>query len=127
MRPSETKEGRADERRVATYLNRWIDRYLSEHRLVLARTQDPLPSLWLSVEKNFSRTTKALVGIDISPHLFRAAGVSTAAMYAGDIPHLGSALLHHTDPSVTEEHYNRATGLSAAQSFGALIRKLRAP
>ena len=133
---SETKEGRADERPIVAYLSRWIDRYLSEHRPVLARTQDPPPSLWLSsndgkplsysaVEKIFSRTTKALVGIDINPHLFRTAGVSTAAMYAGDRPHLGSALLHHTDPSVAEEHYNRAAGLSAAKSYGDLIRSLR--
>jgi site-specific recombinase XerD len=117
-------------------LNKWIDQYLSQHRPILARIPDPPPSLWLSsndgkpltysaVEKIFSRTTLALVGVDVSPHLFRTAAASTAAIYAGDTPYLGSALLHHTDPTVAEEHYNRATGSSAAKSYAALIRSLR--
>jgi integrase len=133
---SETKEGRADERPIVAYLNKWIDQYLSQHRPILARIPDPPPSLWLSsndgkpltysaVEKIFSRTTLALVGVDVSPHLFRTAAASTAAIYAGDTPYLGSALLHHTDPTVAEEHYNRATGSSAAKSYAALIRSLR--
>jgi integrase len=133
---SETKEGRADERPIASYLHRRIDRYLNEYRPVLARTQDLPNSLWLSsndgkplsqsaVGRIISRTTLALVGVDVSPHLFRTAGVSTAAVYAGDTPHLCSALLHHIDPAVAEEHYNRATALSAAQSYAALISSLR--
>ena len=59
------------------------------------------------------------------PHLFRTAAASTAAVYAGNTPHLGSALLHHTDPAVTEKHYNRANTLSAAQAYAALIRAIR--
>ena len=133
---SETKEKRADERPVVSYLHHWVDRYLAVHRRVLARNQDAWALLWLSsndgkpmtynaVGRVISQTSLAMVGVDVSPHLFRTAGVSTAATYAGDMPHLGSALLHHTDPSVAEEHYNRATGLSAAQSYAALIRSLQ--
>ena len=33
------------------------------------------------------------VGVDVSPHLFRTAAVSTGAMLAGELPHLGNALL----------------------------------
>jgi hypothetical protein len=72
-----------------------------------------------------SKTTLAAVGIKVSPHLFRTAGVSTAAVYAGNNPHLGSALLHHRDPKIREKHYNRASSLSATQSYGALVRALR--
>jgi integrase len=133
---SETKEKRADERPVDTGLALWIDRYLKIHRPVLARTDDPPTALWLSsndggamsysgVERAISATTLATVGINVSPHLFRTAAASTAAVYAGNTPHLASALLHHTDPAVTEEHYNRASALSAAQAYAALIRAIR--
>ena len=131
---SETKEGRPDERPVLDFLKPWIDRYLSIHRPTLARND--ASALWLSsndgramtylaVEDVISRTTLAMVGVNVSPHLFRTAGASTAAVYAGNHPHLASALLHHTDPRVTEEHYNRATSTSAALSYAALIKEYR--
>jgi integrase len=132
----ETKESRPDERPVGTCLTTWVDRYLNIYRPVLARTDGAPASLWLSsndgggmsysgVERAISATTLATVGINVSPHLFRTAAASTAAVYAGNTPHLASALLHHTDPAVAEEHYNRATTLSAAQAYAALIRAIR--
>jgi hypothetical protein len=115
----------------------WVDRYLQIHRSVLARKLGASSALWLSsnngkaltylgVEGVISKTTLATIGIDVSPHLFRSAGATTAAIYAGNNPHLGSALLHHRDPTITKEHYNRASSLSATQSYGALVRTLRA-
>jgi integrase len=67
----------------------------------------------------------ATVGVNVSPHLFRTAAASTAAVYAGNTPHLASALLNHSDPAVTEEHYNRASTLSAALAYAALIRAIQ--
>ncbi len=72
-----------------------------------------------------SKITLEAVGVDVSPHLFRTAAASTAAVYGGNVPHLASALLNHTDPRVTEDHYNRATSMSAAQSCAALIKEYR--
>ena len=134
--PSETKEKRADGRILDPRLIPRIDRYLEVHRPVLARRIEASNALWLSsnngrplticgVEDTISKTTLAAVGIKVSPHLFRTAAVSTAAVYAGNNPHLGSALLHHRDPTVRERHYNRASSLSATQSYGALVRALR--
>ena len=128
---SETKERRADERPVPDFLTEWIDRYVRDYRPVLARTNDAATAMWLSsnggqplvyptVERIISRTTLATVGVDVSPHLFRAAAASTAAIHAGRTPHLASALLHHTDPAVTEEHYNRASSMSGAQTYAAI-------
>jgi site-specific recombinase XerD len=133
---SETKEKRSDEREVDHCLTSWIERYLSIHRPVLAASSDPQTALWLSsndgnavtylaVERIVSVTTMETIGVDISPHLFRAAGATSCAVWSGDQPHLGSALLHHVDPAITREHYNRATSLSANQSFIALIKSLR--
>ena len=133
---SETKEKRADERPVDPCLLPWIDRYLKIHRPVLARTESAPAALWLSsndghamtydaIERVFKQTTLKLTGVDVSPHLVRAVGASTVAVHAGDNPHLASALLHHTDPRVTDEHYNRATSVSAAQDYSALVAKLQ--
>jgi site-specific recombinase XerD len=131
---SETKEKRADERPVDELLTPIIDCYLSQHRPVLARTNNPPPALWLSsrsgmpmkagnVRGVISATTLATVGVDVSPHLFRTCAASTAAILGGASPHLGSALLHHTDSRVTIEHYNRASSLSAAESFRQIVRQ----
>ena len=133
---SETKEKRLDERQVDDCLEPWIERYLAIHRPVLARSDDAQTALWLSSndgnamtylagERIISTTTEETVGINVSPHLFRAAGVSSCAVWAGDRPHLGSALLNHTHPATAQEHYNHATSLSANQSFVALIKSMR--
>ena len=133
---SDTKEKRPDERLLDPTLIPWVDRYLRIHRPILARTDDASACLWLSsndgsamtysaVEKVIKETTLATVGVDVSPHLFRTSGVSTCAVHAGDQPYLGSALMHHTDPAVAEEHYNRALCASAAQKFADLIMTLR--
>jgi integrase len=101
---------------------------------VLARSTDPAPALWLSkndgkpltdkeVSRIIGRCTLSTTGVKVSAHLFRTSAVSTAAVYGGNNPHLASALLHHTDPSLTDEHYNRATSMSAAEQFRQVIRR----
>jgi hypothetical protein len=42
----------------------------------------------------------------------------TSERHQGQNPHLAAALLHHVDPAITNEHYNRASSFSAAQSLG---------
>jgi integrase len=61
----------------------------------------------------------------VSPHLFRTAAASTAAAYGSNTSHLASALLNHTDSRVTEEHYNRATSMSAAMSYADIVEAFR--
>ena len=123
-----------DERPVDELLTPVIDRYLDQHRRVLARTNNQPSALWLSssngmpmmggsVRGVISATTLATVGVDVSPHLFRTSAASTAAILGGENPYLGSALLHHTDSRVTNEHYNRASSLSAAESFRQIVRQ----
>jgi integrase len=68
-----------------------------------------------------SKITLATLGVDVSPHLFRTAAASTAAAYGGDTPHLASALLNHTDPRVTEEHYNRASSIAASKTYTEIV------
>jgi integrase len=68
-----------------------------------------------------SKITLETLGVDVSPHLFRTAAASTAAAYGAHMPHLGSAILNHTDPRVTEEHYNRASSISASKIYAEII------
>jgi integrase len=63
------------------------------------------------------------VGVDVSPHLFRTSAASTAAIHGGDNLHLGSALLSHTNRTVTDDRYNRASSLSAAEKLRQLVRR----
>jgi integrase len=127
-----TKSRRLDERPVPAVLSHCIKLYLEECRPVLIGSMPPTGALWISsttgramTTKNMgtliSRITLATLGVDVSPHLFRTAAASTAATYGGNTPHLASAVLHHTDPRVTEKHYNRASSLSASKVYAEII------
>jgi integrase len=129
-----TKSRRPDERRVPVWLNRYIDVYLTQARPVLLGP--PTNTLWISSTTGRRMTTKNIgtliskitfetLGVDVSPHLFRTAAASTAAAYGGNTPHLASALLNHSDPRVTEEHYNRASSMSAAAAYARIISGFR--
>jgi integrase len=130
---STTKSHRRDERPVPKVLNSSIGVYLNQSRSSLIGTRPHTNALWVSsttgkpfTKKNLgslvSRLTRETLGVDVSPHLFRTAAASTAATYGSHSPYLASALLGHTDPRVTEEHYNRATSVSAADTYAEIIR-----
>jgi site-specific recombinase XerD len=129
-----TKTKRLDERRVPEILNDVIDLYLEQSRPDLLGSREPTDFLWISSRTGRRMTTKNLgtliskityrtLGVDVSPHLFRTAAATTAAMYGGSTPHLASAALGHTDLRVTEEHYNRATSIEAVKAYAAIIRR----
>jgi integrase len=131
---TDTKEKRADERPVNELLTPIIDRYISEYRPALARSASGSTALWRSANDGapitpkestrvIRKTTLSTVGVAVSPHLFRTSAVSSAAVHGGNNPHLGSAVLHHTHPDFTNEHYNRATCLTAAEHFRQIVRQ----
>jgi site-specific recombinase XerD len=130
---ADTKEKRPDERRIDELLKTALTLYLGEYRPMLQGNDSKSNALWLSshdgapmtydgIARAVTETTRFAVGAAVSPHLFRTAVASSAAMHGGANPHLGSALLHHIDHRVTEAHYNRASSLSAAQSFRAIVK-----
>jgi len=131
-----TKSRRPDERRVPELLNQSIAMYLNQSRPLLIGSEPSTNALWISSTTGRAMTTKNLgtliskitletLGVDVSPHLFRTAAASTAAAYGGNTPHLASALLNHTDPRVTEEHYNRASSISASKIYAEITNNFR--
>ena len=131
---TETKESRPDERRIDNLIAPSLETYLRKYRPLLEGRHTKSNGLWLSslngnpmtyhaVADAVTRSAGEATGVAVSPHMFRTAAASSAAVHAGYSPHLASALLHHRDRRVTEEHYNRASSLSAANDFGRLIRR----
>jgi integrase len=131
-----TKSRRPDERRVPALLNRFIELYLENSRPLLLGSRPTTNALWISSTTGRRMTTKNLAtliskitlettGVNVSPHLFRTAAASTAASYGTNTPHLASALLNHTDPHVTEEHYNRATSIAASRIYAEITNSYR--
>jgi integrase len=128
----DTKTRRPDERCIPEWLNPAIHLYLSRSRPVLLGSTPPTNALWISsttgrpmTTKNMgtliSKVTHETLGVDVSPHLFRTAAASTAATFGGRLPHLASALLNHTDPRVTDEHYIRSNSLRAGQIYSEIV------
>ena len=116
---------------MPAWLKRYIDVYLNQSRPILLGSKPPTNTLWISSTTGRRMTTKNLgtliskitletIGVNVSPHLFRTAAASTAAAYGGNTPHLASALLNHTDPRVTEQHYNRASSVNASKIYARI-------
>jgi integrase len=132
----DTKSHRVDQRQVPDFITDIVNSYIKTHRPVLCRGKAEQLALWPSsttghrfTTKNLgiliSKITRETIGVDVSPHLFRSAGASTAAIYGGNHPHLASALLNHRDKRVTEAHYNRAMSISAGEEYGIIARLYR--
>ena len=129
-----TKNKRWIEKRLPASLNRIVELYLNQARPILMKSPRPDNSLWISWRtgmrfkyKNLgtliSKITLRTLGVDVSPHLFRTAAASTAAVKLPGFPHLASALLGHADSRIADEHYKRATSISAANIYGDLIQE----
>ena len=147
----DTKSQRPDHRPVDHLLASYIDAYLSAYRPVLiahsphrvdsalepatALGMEEVCALWLgrhgrpltynAVERLITETTRMTLGVGVNPHRFRTSAATSVALHAPHSPHLGSALLQHSDPRVTQEHYVRASSLSVTADFTVLIADLR--
>jgi site-specific recombinase XerD len=130
----QTKSRRADERQIAELLTPLIAEYLGVFRPILLGGHQET-ALWISSTtkrrmtiKNLgvliSKITKAEIGIDVSPHLFRTAAASTAASEMSALPSLATGVLGHVDRAVTEMHYNRAKTFDAAISYAELLARM---
>jgi integrase/recombinase XerD len=128
-----TKNKRWVEKRIPKSFNPAIKLYMNRARPIL-KSLGQENSLWISSRtgrrftyKNLgtlvSKITLRTLGVDVSPHFFRAAAASTAAIKLPGFPYLASALLGHADPRIADEHYKRTTSLNASNIYGNLIQE----
>lgn len=112
-----------------------IDKYVQTYRPILGSGKNTTNALWLAetgeamsqayVGEVITETARLTLGGPINRHMFRTAAVTTAAIHAGDMPHLGSAILHQRHPIVALENYNRASSISAGRALRAVIQRFR--
>jgi integrase len=127
----ETKSRRPDQRPLPAFLTSFIDEYVAVYRPMLGEPDDHLwigtygrPLSYSACERILTETTRKLLGVPVSPHLFRKSAATWLAFEAGQYPHLASAVLDHTDPTTTERHYNKVQSANAARLFAGLVKKL---
>ncbi|RDD61253.1 hypothetical protein [Ferruginivarius sediminum] len=135
---AETKQKRASEHRLPADLTPRIDRYLDHHRAVLANgphEPEPADALWLTefgdrlspmaINVMAKTRTREALGVAIPPHRFRDC---LATAWAVDLPEhvtLAGAMLDHSDPKMTEDHYNQAQRHKALQCLARTFDELR--
>jgi site-specific recombinase XerD len=127
---------RPEERPVAEWLNPYIELYLKEARpTLLSRAKQETDALWISGEPGGQITAEYLsalvpqvtlktIGVAISPHLFRTASATTAAVATVEMPHLATALLGHKNWRITED-YIRPSSLHAGDELAIVLQHYR--
>ena len=132
---SECKTANPIEVPVPEDLCPWLDDYLATYRpLLLAGRQSD--SLWVHntggsytpghLSQRIRKLTKGLVGVPISPHLFRDCAATTIAIDDPEHVLTIAPLLGHTTLKTSEKHYNHARSLDASRRFQAVMREVRA-
>jgi len=131
LEAGETKSGRPDERPVPEILAAPIDRWLDRWRPMFLERKD---AFWPSTKGGalaytyvghiVTQTTLRELGVAINPHLFRDCAVYTVATAAGDRMGIASGLLQHTDPRITEKHYNKGASIAASRRYQAILAGL---
>jgi integrase/recombinase XerD len=130
----EMKTGVPFETVIPAELSSYLSEYLAVHRPVLIGPRHS-DHLWINryglaySTKHFGEriasVTERLLGVRVSPHLFRDAAATTIAI--ADPDHVGmiASLLGHIDGRTGEAYYNQAKGIEAARANYANIRELR--
>jgi integrase len=136
IRVKETKSHRLDERRIPDFMTPIVNRYVKVHRPILFGPKPTDETFWVSSTRGgqftvknmgtlISRITLKTVGVDVSPHLFRMAAASAAAIECKDLPYLAAGVLNHRDRRTTEEHYIRHGSLHASMALAEIVSTYR--
>ena len=129
--PAETKTGRVIDFPWPEQLNAALTLYLNHYRPILlkGRTSDHLwityratPMTPHSITCRVKKITRDLVGVDISPHLFRDSLATTLAIEDPERVRAATVLLGHGTPRTTERYYNRAKTIEAGYEYQAMMR-----
>jgi integrase len=130
-----TKNGRPWETTVPSALAPVLRRYIDDVRpWLMARSSQSHHSLWVgrmgeplaykTLSNLIPEATSRVLGVRVSPHLFRDAAATTLARTSPADTRLIRPLLAHSSDAIAERHYNHAQGIEAGRGLAALITKL---
>lgn len=96
--------------------------------------QKALNSLWISNEGKtlnpgalsvaVKKRTKIAFGVDMSPHLFRDASVTTLMRQSPESTLLAKSILGHASIEMTNKYYNNANMIAASTRYANLIEEI---
>jgi integrase len=131
----ETKNDELVNAVLSAELGRLLDHHLAVDRpVLLARrgtdtsnechlwiTEDGLPCPAFSIRLRICEHTKRELGVSVSPHRFRDAGVTTTAIEMPDRMDVALALLGNKNPETMQAHYNLAASNSASLKLAEVL------
>jgi integrase len=135
---ADTKNDTPDVRQFPPALVPALERYLTAYRPIFAARHKGAPSvsLWLgphgkalsalAIWQIVTRHTRARLGIAVTPHLFRDAGVTFLGDEDPEHVRMGACLLGHSSFRTTERHYILAQSRNALRRHQAAITAERA-
>jgi hypothetical protein len=142
----ETKTGVPIEDLVPAGLNRYLERYLSHHRPVLAsrthlrngRHRQFRPaemSLWIStncsamsegaIYEQIRKLTRGKFGRALTPHLFRDSAATSIATEDPEHIYTVKSVLAHGSLQTSEKHYNHANSMISSRRYQSFLMALR--
>jgi integrase len=112
-----------------------LRRYVEEVRpWLMARSGKSHDALWVgrlgdpfaanAIAGQITIVTERLLGVPISPHLFRDAAATTLARLSPKDARLIRPLLAHSSYGIAERHYNHATAIEAGRDYAAIVAGL---
>lgn len=131
---ADTKNKKAYDFPLPKVLVPHMQRYLEVHRPVLLQGKQS-DALWINQYGNpikpdgFSRelpkVTKRVLGLELRPHAFRHIVATSIAETDPEHANIIRDLLGHATLDMAEQHYNRATGISASNAYQDVIEGFR--
>jgi len=127
---SEMKSKRSIEAPLPDHVVIALHRYITHYRQILLTTSGKAKhiktnALWISrdgtelaegsLHNVFRRRTEEEFGKPIPPHWFRDIDVTTLTRHSPEDARIASIILGHSDPEVTNRHYNHAQHIDAAK------------
>ena len=131
-----TKNGVPWEATVPPLITPLLRRYIDEVRpFFLARGDAAHARLWTDskgrplqpgyLAERIAKATRDMLGVSMSPHLFRDAAATSLARLSPQDAKLIRALLGHQSFGIAERHYIQASMIEAGRDYAAVIDRLR--
>ena len=131
-----TKTGVPWEATVPDVITPLLRRYIDEVRpFFLARGDAQHAYLWTDskgrplqpvyLAERIAEATRKILGVSVSPHLFRDAAATSLARLSPQDAKLIRPLLGHQSFGVAERHYIQASMIEAGRDYAAVIDRLR--